>query len=131
MPGFQLVRQTARCLRHNLKTPCHGIEAQIVIQERLIAHTRYEGFGLGDMTVNVVAGRKVSNPRGYDIDRPLKQSGDVFLDPDILIDADWRVRVDLDHDIRVAVGPVVAACALAKQRRVHHATRTQGGLVLS
>ena len=46
-----------------------------------------------------------------DINRLIKQFRDVILERDILVDADSRRRIDLDHDIDVALGPVIATRA--------------------
>src|SRR3954454_3456157 len=66
----------------------------------------------------------------YDIDGTIEQRRDIILERDILIDADRGRRIDFDHDVDVAVGPVVAASTRAEQGGMADATRAQGGLVL-
>jgi hypothetical protein len=69
------------------------------------------------MASTVAAGRLQPLPV-HNINAPLKQAGDIVLDPDILVNTDRRIGIDLDHDVGVAVGPVVAACTRTEQRRV-------------
>ena len=52
-----------------------------------------------------------------DINRPIKQFRDVILERDVFLDADRRSRVDLNHNIDIAVGPVVTARARTKHSR--------------
>src|SRR5690349_948212 len=66
----------------------------------------------------------------HDIDGTIEQRCDVILERDILIDADPGGGIDFDHDVDVAVGPVVTAGTRAEQGGVADAARTQGSLVL-
>lgn len=49
----------------------------------------------------------------------------IFLETDVVIDADPRLGIDLDHDVDVAIGPVVAARHRAEQSGAAHAARPQ------
>lgn len=62
----------------------------------------------------------------HHVDRAIKQGGDVVLQADIGPNADRSLRVDLDHDVGVAVGTVVAAGSRAEQGCVGHAAGAQG-----
>src|SRR5271163_2297436 len=66
----------------------------------------------------------------HNINPPLKQAGDIFLDPDILVNTDRRIGTDLDHYVGIAVRPVVAAGTRTEQRRVSDTARTQSRCVL-
>src|SRR3954453_1061 len=66
----------------------------------------------------------------HDIDGAIEQRGDVILERDILVDADPGGGIDFDHDIDVAVGPVIAAGTRAEQGGVADAARPQSGFVL-
>jgi hypothetical protein len=66
----------------------------------------------------------------HNIDRPVKQAGDISLDPSIFPHTDRCIGIDLDQDIGVAIGPRVATCARAEQHRMRNATRPQGRFVL-
>ena len=62
----------------------------------------------------------------HDVDAPIEQTGDVLIDLNILINPNRRVGVYFDHDICVAVRPIVAARAGAEQCRMANAPRAQG-----
>src|SRR6185312_707495 len=66
----------------------------------------------------------------HNIDGTIEQRRDVILERDILVDADPGGRIDFDHDVDIAVGPVVAAGTRAEQGGMADAARPQGGLVL-
>src|SRR3954468_18644968 len=66
----------------------------------------------------------------HDIDGTIEQPRDVILERDILVDADPGRRIDFDHNVDVAVGPVVAAGTRAEQGGMADAARAQGGLIL-
>ena len=57
------------------------------------------------------------------IDRPFEQAGDVLLEARIFEHGQMRRRIDLDHDVEVAVGPAVAARHRAEYGRPPHAAR--------
>src|SRR5829696_2188101 len=61
----------------------------------------------------------------HDVGGTVKEASDVFFQAGIIEDGNARVGVDLEHDVNVAVGPVVAACARAKQRRPAYSARAQ------
>src|SRR4051812_46269859 len=65
-----------------------------------------------------------------DIDGTIEQRRDVILERNILVDADPGRGIDFDHDVDIAVGPVVAASLRAEQGGMADAARPQGGLVL-
>src|SRR5438270_2234728 len=60
-----------------------------------------------------------------------EKTSDVFFEPDIVINTDPRGRIDLYHDIDIAVGAVVAPRHRAKQRGTAHAARAKGGFRIS
>src|SRR5271169_245801 len=64
-----------------------------------------------------------------DIDRAVEEFCNVILERDVFIDADAGGGIDLDHDIDVTVGAVVAPRARAEQSRVTDAARAQGGFI--
>src|SRR5215469_15895541 len=66
----------------------------------------------------------------HDIDRAVEQRRNVFLEAHVIPDPDVSLRINLDQNIDVAVGPIVAARVRTEQSRVTDATRPQGGLVL-
>src|SRR3954468_22949103 len=66
----------------------------------------------------------------HDIDGTIEQRRDVILERDILVDADPGRGIDFDHDIDIAVGPIVAAGPRAEQGGMADAAGAQGGLVL-
>jgi hypothetical protein len=45
----------------------------------------------------------------HDIDAGIEQSGDQVLDGDVLIDPNPGPRIDLDHDINIAIRDLIAA----------------------
>jgi hypothetical protein len=53
----------------------------------------------------------------HDIDAGIEQSGDIVLDGDVFVDPDPGHRIDLDHDIDVAVGTRLVPRARTEQRR--------------
>src|ERR1700735_2502631 len=65
----------------------------------------------------------VESVAAYNINGAVEQPCDVILKRDIFKDANRRCRIDFDHDVDVAVRPVVAASARAEQRRVTDAAR--------
>src|SRR6266404_7095938 len=65
-----------------------------------------------------------------DIDWAVKQSSDVVLQSGVVEDGDASRRVKFNHDVDVAVGPIVAARTRTKQCRMTHTARTQGCFVL-
>jgi len=66
----------------------------------------------------------------HDIDASIEQSGDIVFDGDVFIDLDPGRRIDLDHDIDVAVGAFLSARARTEQRRMPDAPLAQRPLVL-
>src|SRR5882672_803194 len=65
----------------------------------------------------------------HNIDRTVEQAGYVVFQPGVVENGDVRRRIKFNHDVDVAVGPVVAARTRAEQGRVTDATGAQGGLV--
>src|SRR5882724_2477003 len=65
-----------------------------------------------------------------DVNRALKQSRNVVLERDVFIDANPGCRIDFNHDVYIAVGPVVATRPRAEQRHVTYTPRAQGRFVL-
>src|SRR5271170_7462262 len=65
----------------------------------------------------------------YDIDRAVEQGRNIFLKSYVTPNSHMRLGIDLDHNIDVAVGPVVAARTRAEQSGMTDAARTQGGFV--
>src|SRR5271165_3830367 len=63
------------------------------------------------------------------IDRAVEQAGDVLFRSGVIEDGDVCGRIKFDHDVDVAVGPVVAARTGAEQRCVTDATRAQSRFV--
>jgi hypothetical protein len=57
------------------------------------------------------------------IDRPFEQAGDALLEARIFEHGQMRRRIDLDHDVEVAVGPAVAARHRAEYGRPPPAAR--------
>lgn len=64
-----------------------------------------------------------------DIDRAVKQSGNVFFQPGIVEDGDVSHGIEFDHDVDIAVGPVVTPRARAEEGGVPDAPRPQSRLV--
>jgi len=60
-----------------------------------------------------------------DINRALEQSCGIILERDVFIDANPGCRIDFNHDVYIAVGPVVATRPRAEQRGVTDITRAQ------
>ena len=54
-----------------------------------------------------------------------EQTRDEFLDLDVIEDADMGVRIELDEDVDIAVGVIVAASGRAEQRSMADAPRSQ------
>jgi len=60
-----------------------------------------------------------------DINRALEQSWGIILERDVFIDANPGCRIDFNHDVYIAVGPVVATRPRAEQRGMTDITRAQ------
>src|ERR1019366_478972 len=65
----------------------------------------------------------------HNVDGPVKQAGDIFLYSDVVVDRDVGFGIDLDHDVGVAVGAVIAPRARAEQGGMGHAALAQGAFV--
>src|SRR5262249_12709566 len=63
------------------------------------------------------------------VDLPFKQTRDVFLEADILIDRPFSPWLKLHQNVEIAFQVVVAARDRAEHGRVCHAPRAQGALV--
>src|SRR5690242_7108168 len=61
-----------------------------------------------------------------DINGLFEKTGDVFLQFDVVEHRDPRGRIDFDHDIEVAVRPMIASCDRTKQGSMPYAALTQG-----
>src|ERR1700722_18674375 len=61
----------------------------------------------------------------HDVDRAIEKTRDVVLEACIVEHSETRLRVDLDHDVDIAVGTAVAACYRAENGHPAHAARTQ------
>lgn len=59
------------------------------------------------------------------IDRALKQSGNVIPQSHIIENGDVSLWIDVDHDIEVAVGPVLAARDRTEDGGVTNTARAQ------
>jgi len=64
-----------------------------------------------------------------DIDRPTHHFLEGLLNPAHRNDAPHPRRIDVDHDIDIAVRPIIAACDRAKQGSVNHSNGLKLGLV--
>src|SRR5579885_1451690 len=64
------------------------------------------------------------------VDRPVKQACDIGLQADIAEQGDARRRVELYHDVDVAVGAIVPARSRAEQGRMADAAGAQRRLVV-
>ena len=111
---------------------------QIVVLKRLVVHSRDEALGHRYVMLDVLSQRRIASGLEsivgvgcgdwsdvglqavpvHNVNALLKQAGDIFFDTDILVNTDRRIGIDLDHDVGVAVGPVVAAGTRTEQRRV-------------
>src|SRR5579862_5651801 len=80
-------------------------------------------------------GRRLTGQVGFqslavhDINGLVEQGRNIFLKPYVTPDPDMRLGIDLNHNIDVAVRPVVAACARAEQRGMTDAPRAQSRFV--
>jgi hypothetical protein len=63
------------------------------------------------------------------IDWAIEQAGDVLRETDVIENRDVRCRVDIDHDVEVAVRPALAARHGTEDGRMRHAARTQGAFM--
>ena len=61
------------------------------------------------------------------VDRTLKQAGDILLEARVFEHGQVRRRIDLDHDVDIAVRPAVAARHRAEHGRPPHAARAEVG----
>src|SRR4051795_265623 len=61
----------------------------------------------------------------HNVDGTIEQRRDVILERDILVDADPGCRIDFDHDVDVAVGPVVTSGTRAEQGSMADAARAR------
>ena len=61
----------------------------------------------------------------HDVDWPVEQARDVFLEIDIFEDRDPRIRIDFDHDVDVTVRPMIASGYRAEEGSMLHATSAQ------
>src|SRR5271163_162611 len=66
----------------------------------------------------------------YDVNGAVEQAGNVLLQAHIVVNRDAGVGINLNHDVGVAVGAVVAARARTEQRGMRHTARAQSALVL-
>src|SRR5262245_51612069 len=66
----------------------------------------------------------------HDINRSVEQTGDEILQFDIVIDAEMSIRVQVDHDVDVAVRPRLASGNRAEDRSMLHTLSLEFGLVL-
>src|SRR6516162_9526537 len=92
--------------------------AQVAMSESI---DRVCGRGWPDIGLEAVA--------ADDIDGAVEKFRDVILERNVFKDADPGSRIDLNHNIDVAVRPVVATRSRAKQGCVTDAPRAQRGLV--
>ena len=65
------------------------------------------------------------------VDRAIEQTGDVILQPDVIEKSDVGFRIDIDHDVDIAVGPVLAACHGAEYGCMRDAARAQGAFIVA
>src|SRR5437588_3277617 len=65
-----------------------------------------------------------------DIHRPLEEAGYIFFDACIVPEVWICLRIELHHDVDVAIRAIVAARGRAEQRGVRDAARPQCGLAL-
>src|SRR5437870_3279498 len=59
------------------------------------------------------------------INRAVEQTGNVIFEAGVVKDSDPGCRVKFNHDVNVAVGPVIAACTRAEQGSVTDTPRAQ------
>ena len=67
----------------------------------------------------------------HDIDGPVEQAGDIFLQTNIIVDRDMGLGVNFDHDVGIAVGAAIPPRTRTKQRSVGYATHAQRALMLA
>ena len=65
----------------------------------------------------------------HDVDAAGEKSGNIIFQTHIGVNILHGIRFDIDHDVDIAVGPIVAARDRAEQSGVGYAARPQGGLV--
>jgi hypothetical protein len=65
----------------------------------------------------------------YHVDGAIEQAGNIFFQTDVIEHGHARLGINLDHDIEVAVGPVLAAYDRAEHGGMTDAARPQGALV--
>src|ERR1700761_8089955 len=82
---------------------------------------RVSGCGRPNIRLQAVA--------AHHIDRAIKQTGDVLLQARIIENGDVSGGIDLDHDVGVAVGAVIAAYTRTEKRSMSDTARPQGGFV--
>src|ERR1700687_3771679 len=62
---------------------------------------------------------------GYHVDGTIKQARDVILEASIVEHGEMRLRIDLDHDVDIAVRTVFAARHRAEHSCPAHAARAE------
>lgn len=65
------------------------------------------------------------------INWPVESASDEPLEADVIVDRYVSLGVDLNHDIRIAIGPIIASRPRSEQCGVRYASRSQSALVLS
>src|SRR5215468_4846957 len=66
----------------------------------------------------------------HDIDGSIEQASDILLQANIVVNRDVGFGINLDHDVGVAVGAIVAPRTRTEQSSMGHAARTQSTLML-
>ena len=64
----------------------------------------------------------------YDVDGAVEEIGNVFLEIDLVEHGHPDIRIDLDHDVDVAIRTAFAARQRTEQGGVHHPALAQGAL---
>jgi hypothetical protein len=65
----------------------------------------------------------------HHIDGAIKQTGDVLFESCVIENRNVSIGVNLDHDVGVAVGAVIAVYARTEESGMSDAALPQGGLV--
>jgi hypothetical protein len=147
MPGLQASRKPARGFGNNLKASGNGIDRARIRNESLVVEARDEMLGQLDVMQDVAKGGErgfrrhrprqrmrldeytASGRRGSPHRPAIKQTGDVLLEARIIENGDVCSGIDLDHDVGVAVGAVIAAHTRTEKCGTSDTARPQGGFV--
>src|SRR5437588_11413661 len=74
---------------------------------------------------------RLQSVAAYHVDGAIEQAGNIFFQTDVVEHSHARLGINLDHDIEVAIGPVLAASNRAEHGGMTDAARPQGALVVA